>query len=421
MPVNYNCNHYFLIFGFIIGLFLSFLIIIHKIIQDNNKHKQQHATIHLSSVKLDLIHTIETNANNNMDSETPSSLCKEDADDIENKSMVDASYRRNVESDFRHVKQNILEALNRLSLDPTGIYSLPRFGYRMALVNDTIWIPLFYNHSIAVITLNDIEVKKIYFPGYTDLHPRAVLQVNEVDVLLASDKGLFFLNSTGHIQYSVAEGNFKDISKHDGKVIALQWVSQEEIWLHRLKYDSSKWVADKEHIVIGKIQIGYSDVTMAVYGESVYISSWSYDKIYKYTLGGVLHQTYGGEGSVVGELDGPHLSAVDPWGTVLVCDWGNARLQTLSAEGEWRKYRLGSEVRQPWDVIIVEKSLYILWWHYKNNNRRISQYNVYNYIDLLFFKDHYIMTLTICVVNQCFFKFYVELDFINLSLIRCYG
>ena len=60
-----------------------------------------------------------------------------------------------------------------------------------------------------------------------------------------------------------------------------------------------RWVADKEHITIFDIHISHNYVTMAVYGEVVYISLGRYDKIYKYSVSGVLQQMFGGWGSAL--------------------------------------------------------------------------------------------------------------------------
>lgn len=315
--------------------------------------------------------------------ETPTSALKTDENyttgkgkftlNTEPSSESENPFGKYKQRDFRHVDQNISEVLNNMSLSGKVIYTVPGFAISMALVNTSIWIPLYLENYVIVISLvTGNEISRIAIPNVKTIY--TVLQVND-EVLLASDNGLFVLSAAGLIQYQVAGGRFYDISNDGDILLACTGLNTNVIQIRVLVHDDKKMIAVREILIEKKMDhSGY--VSMTLYNKHIYLRPINIGdaNIYQYTLGGELARTYTSNGQGTAN-DAFRLSMVDIWGTILMCDWGNQKFLRLTARGEWQAYSAGGVVR-PWDVIIVDNYLYIYSWDEIQSIGKISQFEI---------------------------------------------
>ena len=89
-------------------------------------------------------------------------------------------------------------------------------------------------------------------------------------------------------------------------------------------------VWSKEGSFQGDFKTKYSPTSIAATGDNhLLITSWSFDTVMVYTLGGQLVHEFGGRGSDPGRFNGPFGICVDHSGAVYVADCFNCRVQVF--------------------------------------------------------------------------------------------
>lgn len=94
---------------------------------------------------------------------------------------------------------------------------------------------------------------------------------------------------------------------------------------------------------------------------SVYVTDLAQSSLLKFTKTGIFLTKTGRKGIANGEFFSPHgLTYIE--GSVLVCDWGNHRIQVFNSELEFTKKFKHSEMEKPRDIVpsTVESVIYIL-------------------------------------------------------------
>ena len=77
-----------------------------------------------------------------------------------------------------------------------------------------------------------------------------------------------------------------------------------------------------------------------------------------YSLSGELLQTYGTYGSDdAGQLDCPYVNG--EYGSVLIADCGNSRLEVMSEQGEFNVLQLKPPVSRPRSAVMSNRQLYV--------------------------------------------------------------
>ncbi|MCM2373790.1 NHL repeat-containing protein [Aporhodopirellula aestuarii] len=118
--------------------------------------------------------------------------------------------------------------------------------------------------------------------------------------------------------------------------------------------------------------------SLVVEGQTLWIADACNHRIVRYDLSHPTPQLiglWGTEGTLPGQLHYPYDLAVDRDGTVIVCEYGNQRLQRFSADGEclgvWGSpgHEPG-QLYQPWGVVIdTQRRVHVL----DSNNHRVQR------------------------------------------------
>lgn len=279
-----------------------------------------------------------------------------------------------IHRDYRYVNKSIHDLVSSVDSSAGGIdiTTLDGYAYRLAPVNDTIWVMMMSKNYIKVMDLDGNVFNTIYC-----LNPRSALQVGSNEVLLATLNGLYVATANGTIQYSLDSGAFTDVINMSGIVGAIG-ISRRNVRLHTYTYQNNEWQPNSNPLKLFKINSHqYRRVTAVCHGGHVYVSCFRKHSVYKFTLSGELIATLGkhGTGPESGLINAPYITSIDKQGHLLICDTNNHRLQVLNPKGHWHAFPL-QRVVFPFDVIYIRNHLYILW--RSGTQRKITKYPVSN-------------------------------------------
>ena len=141
--------------------------------------------------------------------------------------------------------------------------------------------------------------------------------------------GVHHLNHQGDYTNLISSGKFIDVTfTNDNSIYALNYEQGE---IHTFVRNQNNWVKDTQFKLL-QYSDGYTEDKLCTSSTHVYVSSWKIHCVLVYTLSGEFVYKTGGHGGDIGKFQGPYLSDVDSGGKLLVCDFGNHRLQVFDAQ-----------------------------------------------------------------------------------------
>ena len=163
---------------------------------------------------------------------------------------------------------------------------------------------------------------------------------------------------TGEERRRIAEGWFTAVVEHAGRLYA-GYHNKASIRVY-------EYANDWTHCDTIDLQCGYQDITLSISGGVLYACLLYVHKLVAYSLAGELQGTWGRRGlGEVGTLHSPLLSMTDAGGAALIADWGNSRLQVLSARRQWSVVPLQPPVERPMSALLHRGKLYVASYSYK--------------------------------------------------------
>ena len=267
--------------------------------------------------------------------------------------------------DVRNIRGNFNILLAGLT---TGrqkeIVKLNGVSHRLGIVQfDSItefWVPIAKKHFIQVYTLQGIKSYEIYFPDFDYTYPIAVHQVHENEVILASEIGLFCLDRYGVIQYKLTDGKFSDVTFNGRRIIAMDYKN------HRIvKFSKQQGIWVENPRVSFKIQSLHLESdsygTFVVHGRHTYVASSTKFEVQKYSNTGTLLNNYQSQQKKASQRMRQSLtvSGIDSNGAILLCDFYNNQIETMSVHGQFHKYPI-HDLRDIRDAVIIKQTMYIL-------------------------------------------------------------
>ena len=168
------------------------------------------------------------------------------------------------------------------------------------------------------------------------------------------------INVIGAVLLRVATGKHIDVSSRDDIICTLHRDDDRNyITLYNYKEKQFAKIKSFPSPSSGR----HLADAVALRSDVIYISDFAQSCIYTISMDGILLGTHGrcafGPGGA-GELLGPRALATDEDDNLLVCDFGNGRLQVMTRDGEWHIVRTDKAIVYPSDVVINGDNVYVL-------------------------------------------------------------
>lgn len=245
--------------------------------------------------------------------------------------------------------------------------------HRLSCVDDALWIPG-HSHSVLIVSLDgDIKHKTISGLEESDVNLK-VLQINDAEIVVASSDGLYVSDLTGHIEYRITEGNFKDVATDSDIVLAAEKPNQFTLDVHKFTFEKNTLQFHSRLIRIPSDEKSQF-YTLMLNDDVIYIADFWGSKIHLYNLNGELIKSYNHSRNP-GGFQKPLVSFSDATGSVLVSDSSNNRFQVLTPDKKWLTFKI-DEILVPYDWIVIQDSVYI-WWQEKETKEgfQLSKYKI---------------------------------------------
>ena len=155
-------------------------------------------------------------------------------------------------------------------------------------------------------------------------------QLNGGDLIVAdTESGLMHLDKEGPYWSTIMEGRFSDVVIYEDLIYSLQW-NNHMLYVHR--YNCNDYYKKVLELRL-EFENGFWGDKLAVNASHIVVGSWTNHCICIYSIDGVFLYKTGerGFGSAAGMLERPYVCDMDSGGNVLVCDWGNHRLQVIAS------------------------------------------------------------------------------------------
>ena len=223
---------------------------------------------------------------------------------------------------------------------------------KMCTYNDELWVGG-YDDGVFLYNLELEPIKHIKHPQFKQV--TSVLRTPSDMIVCDSDTGVHHCNYQGDYTNFICSGHFSDAClSNDNKIYALNYKQGE---IHTFVRNQNSWVKDSQFKLV-QYSGGYIYDKLCTTSTHLYVNNAHC--VLVYTMSGDYVDKTGGHGRKVGKFDGPYLGDVDSGGRLLVCDWGNHRLQVLDTQkGVWSELCGLDGVEYPGSAGVGEKHLWV--------------------------------------------------------------
>ena len=225
---------------------------------------------------------------------------------------------------------------------------------KLCVYNDELWVDG-ASKGIFVCNLQLEQIKHIKHPHFSQA--ASVVKTPTGVIVCDNNAGLHHLNHQGDYTNRICVGHFGDASlTSDNKIYALNYKQGE---IHTFVSYQNSWVKDTQFQLVEYSKGCHRD-KLCTTSTHLYVSSWSNHCILVYTLRGKYVYKTGGYGEEVGQFKTPLLTDVDSEGKLLVCDWGNNRLQVFNTLNRvWSELSGFDRVEHPGGAGVGDKHLWV--------------------------------------------------------------
>ena len=225
---------------------------------------------------------------------------------------------------------------------------------KLCVCNDVLWVGS-YNKGVFLYNLELNLIKHIEHPQLHNV--RSVVKTPTGVIVCDRDTGVHHLNHQGEYTNLICAGCYSDACLTGAnQIYALAWKQGE---IHTFVRNQNTWEKDTQFKLV-KYTDGGTDDKLCTTSTHVYVSSWNTPCVLVYTLSGEYVYKTGGRGGEVGKFNRPLLSDVDSGGKLVVCDWGNYRLQVFDTQTrEWTKISGLEGVKYPVCAGVGDKHLWL--------------------------------------------------------------
>ena len=225
---------------------------------------------------------------------------------------------------------------------------------RLFVCNDELWVGG-WDKGVFVYNSDLEQIKHIEHPQLKCVN--GVVKTPTGVIVCDCNTGIHHLNYQGDYTNLICTGHFSDIwLSSANKLYALE-CEQGEIYIYVRNQNS--WAKDTQFKLV-HYRDGCDDDKLCTTSTHMYVSSWHTHFVLVYSLSGEYVYKTGGLGGEVGKFSNPYLSDVDSGGKLLVCDWGNHKLQVFDTQNRvWSELSGLEGVGYPCCAGVGDKHLWV--------------------------------------------------------------
>ena len=225
---------------------------------------------------------------------------------------------------------------------------------KLCVCNDELWVG---GSDVGVFLYNLYldQIRHIKHPQFKWV--TSIVKTATGVIVCDSDTGVHHLNHQGDYTNRICAGKFSDACLTiDKKIYCLNYEQGE---IHTFVRNQNSWVKDTQFKLV-QYSDGCVDDKLCTTSTHMYVCSSYNHCVLAYTLCGEYVYKTAGHGGEVVKFNSPDLSDVDSEGKLLVCDWGNDRLQVFDTQNRvWSELSGLEGVEHPMSAGVGDKHLWV--------------------------------------------------------------
>ena len=228
---------------------------------------------------------------------------------------------------------------------------------KLCVYNDELWVGAFED-GVFLYNLDLEQIKHIEHPQLQNV--TGIVNTPTGVIVCDGDTGVHHLNHQGDYTNLIGSGHISDAClTSDNKIYTFEYKHGE---VHSFVRTENSWVKDTQFKLVEYYR-GDNYDKLCTTSKHLYVSSFNTHCVHVYTMSGEYVYKTGGHGGEVGMFNQPAISDVDSGGKLLVCDFGNHRVQVLDTQNRvWSQLSGLEGIKWPVCAGLGDKHLWVGTW-----------------------------------------------------------